>query len=194
MTSREQILASIRSNKPEASPLPILSSFAEPKGDLINLFTEAVEEVGGTVWRGLTTDELAQRITQQYPDVQHTWSVDPALLSSNVVITPETLPASLANVEVSLLRGTLGVAENGAIWVPESELPQRVLAFITQHLILVLDQPKIVWDMHRAYQALGTNLSGFGLFIAGPSKTADIEQSLVVGAHGPRSLIVCLVE
>ena len=194
MTSRERMLAAIRQNKPEASPLPTLPSFAEPEEDLVGLFTEAVEKVGGTVWQGMTTDELTQRIAQQYPDVRHSWSADHTLLPGSVTIAEETLPASLADVDVALLRGTLGVAENGAIWVPEEEVPQRVLAFITQHLILVLDQQKMVWNMHQAYQKLGTNLSGFGLFISGPSKTADIEQSLVVGAHGPRSLTVCLVK
>jgi L-lactate dehydrogenase complex protein LldG len=44
--------------------------------------------------------------------------------------------------------------------------------------------------MHAAYEELGKVKSSFGLFLSGPSKTADIEQSLVIGAHGARSLTV----
>ena len=193
MNSRERMLAAIRRNKPSASPLPDLPTFAEPEEDQVALFSEVVEKVGGNVLRGLPPSELTQQIAQLHPEAQHTWSADSSLLASNVTIDRETPPARLANVDVALLRGTLGVAENGAIWVPEEELPQRVLAFITQHLIIVLEEQRMVWNMHQAYQTLGTDLSGFGLFISGPSKTADIEQSLVVGAHGPRSLTVCLV-
>jgi len=48
--------------------------------------------------------------------------------------------------------------------------------------------------MHHAYDRIGDADYGFGLFLAGPSKTADIEQSLVLGAHGSRSMTVFLVE
>ena len=82
------------------------------------------------------------------------------------------------------------MAENGSIWVAESSMINRLLPFICQHLVLVLERKDIVATMHHAYQQLNTFKEGFGVFIAGPSKTADIEQSLVIGAHGARSLVV----
>jgi L-lactate dehydrogenase complex protein LldG len=100
-------------------------------------------------------------------------------------------PLQLAGVDLAVLHGQFAVAENGAIWVSESEAVVRVLPFITQHLILLIDGP-IVPTMHEAYQRIKVDDTGFGVFIAGPSKTADIEQSLVIGAHGPRSLVVVL--
>ena len=95
---------------------------------------------------------------------------------------------SLAEVEVLEIDGEFGVAENGAIWLTEDAVPHRVAPFICQHL--VINVKKIVPHMHAAYEELGKVNSGFGLFISGSSKTADIEQSLVIGAHGARSLTV----
>jgi L-lactate dehydrogenase complex protein LldG len=77
--------------------------------------------------------------------------------------------------------------------VTEDVIGQRVLPFICQHLAVVVDAKNIVPTMHEAYQRIGDSLYGFGTFIAGPSKTADIEQSLVLGAHGPRSMTVFLL-
>ncbi|MEY4986426.1 MAG: hypothetical protein RL567_205 [Bacteroidota bacterium] len=97
---------------------------------------------------------------------------------------------SLAEVEVLEIDGEFGVAENGAIWLSEDALPHRVAPFICQHLVINVSE--IVPTMHAAYARLGEVKSGFGLFLAGPSKTADIEQSLVIGAHGARSLTVVI--
>ncbi len=97
---------------------------------------------------------------------------------------------NLADVEVLEIDGEFGVAENGAIWLTEEALPHRVAPFICQHL--VINVSKIVPNMHAAYAELNKPNSNFGLFLAGPSKTADIEQSLVIGAHGARSLTVVI--
>ncbi len=84
------------------------------------------------------------------------------------------------------------VAENGAIWVDGSTLPHRVMLFIPQFLALVVSRSQIVHHMHQAYARIGHPKPGFGVFVSGPSKTADIEQNLVIGAHGCRTLQVFL--
>ncbi len=90
------------------------------------------------------------------------------------------------------MAGELAVAENGAVWFTDRGLRHRVLPWIAQHLALVIPGERLVNDMHEAYERIEVG-NGFGCFISGPSKTADIEQALVIGAHGPRSATVFLI-
>jgi L-lactate dehydrogenase complex protein LldG len=96
-------------------------------------------------------------------------------------------------VDFAILPGKFGVAENGAVWVSDERVRHRVIYFLAQHLALVVPADQIVNNMHEAYEPLRFDGPGFGTFISGPSKTADIEQSLVIGAHGARSLTVLLM-
>ncbi len=112
-------------------------------------------------------------------------------------VGPETDKLILEQLDVAVLRGAFVVAENAAVWLPEANMLHRALPFIAQHLVLVVSRDALVPNMHVAYQRIdpkrtGTPFAGYGTFIAGPSKTADIEQSLVIGAHGARSLMVVL--
>ena len=111
-------------------------------------------------------------------------------------INPEELnkPHELEEMDLLLLEGSFGVAENGAIWLSDDQIPIRVLPFITKHLVLVLEASKIVQLQHQAYDLLADEDHDYGLFISGPSKTADIEQSLVIGAQGALTLTVLLYE
>ena len=106
-------------------------------------------------------------------------------------------PSQLANLDWAILPGEFGVAENGAIWVTGLAARHRAVYFLCEHLVLVLSASQILHNMHQAYQRIAgfgsDDRPPFGAFVAGPSKTADIEQSLVIGAQGPRSLDVLLV-
>ena len=97
----------------------------------------------------------------------------------------------LNKIDVAILEGEFGVAENGAIWVEKFAF--RSIPFITQHLVLVVKKSNLISTLHEAYSELDEfGLPDYGLFISGPSKTADIEQSLVFGAHGPKTLSIIL--
>ncbi len=99
----------------------------------------------------------------------------------------------LDRLDLAVLDGEFGVAENGAVWVPEKNMGNRSVPFIASNVVLVLDEDRIVDTMHDAMARLAGFSEGFGVFVSGPSKTADIEQSLVIGAQGPLSLTVALV-
>ena len=101
-------------------------------------------------------------------------------------------PHALQDLDFAVLPGQFAVAENGAVWFSAAGVKHRVVPFITQHLALVVPADQLLDNMHQAYDRLAFSEPGFGTFISGPSKTADIEQSLVIGAHGPRSLTVFL--
>ena len=93
---------------------------------------------------------------------------------------------------LAVIDGKIGVAENGAVWI-EQDVKQRAIYFIAEKLVILLNKNKIVNNMHEAYKLIDTGEYGFGTFISGPSKTADIEQALVMGAHGARDVMVVLI-
>ncbi len=195
-TSRNDILEKIRANKPNRAdkPLPDYIHFDSIFDDATAKFTEILRGIGGEVVDVQNFDNLKKDYQNRFQTFK------------NVVCRVEKLDLGVADigfvnnghdfadVEVAILRGQFGVAENGSIWLTDAEIGQhRVLPFITQHLVLVLNKKNIYKNLHEAYKTLTINESGFGVFIAGPSKTADIEQSLVIGAHGARSLVVYLI-
>ena len=104
-----------------------------------------------------------------------------------------TDPHGFETLECCVVPGEFAVAENAAVWITHETISQRAALFITQHLVLVVSAHNLVQNMHEAYQRISFERAQFGVFISGPSKTADIEQSLVIGAHGARSLTVLLV-
>ena len=94
---------------------------------------------------------------------------------------------------MGVIRGEFGVIENGAVWIRQSTR-YKALYFISESLVIVLDRHQIVNNMHEAYRHPYFNDFGYGCFIAGPSKTADIEQALVIGAHGPKAVTIILTD
>src|SRR6185369_10436486 len=102
-------------------------------------------------------------------------------------------PRQLDGVGLAVLVAELGVAENGAVWVRDTGEAPRAIFSLPEHLAVVLSAASIVEQMHHAYERLHFAGPGFGCFLSGPSKTADIEQALVIGAHGARSMTILLI-
>ena len=188
MSARDAILSAARRNAPAERPMPALPAFPQPDA-LAARFIERSESIGARVVE-VTADGVEPAIRTAYPDAEHIASSAPARLEGAVPLDGD--PHELADLDLFVCEGVLGVAENGAVWLPESRLPSRVALFLASHVALVLERSAVVATMHDAYRQLGAP-DGFGVFVAGPSKTADIEQSLVIGAHGPVSLTVILV-
>ncbi|MEL6590911.1 MAG: LUD domain-containing protein [Bacteroidota bacterium] len=192
MSSRDDILKAVKANKPEPSPLPELPKFERPPRTMVEAFREVAEGVGAKVVELNALADLRAVLKDRYPKANKIvhYLEDFDLPGQDWQSLKDA--HQLADVDVAILEGAFGVAENAAIWLTEAVLPERVLPFITQHLVLVLPREEIVWNMHEAYQWIEGLDTGFGVFISGPSKTADIEQSLVLGAHGARTLLIAL--
>lgn len=190
--SRDGILARVRAHQGELAPLPAVPTAGSAGRDaLVARFRAVLEQVGG-VWAGRADgDDVATVIRSRYPEVEHIVStVDE--VPSTLAVTADTAPADLVRVELVVARGRLGVAENGAVWIDDGQLPHRALPFVAEHCVLLLATDDVVPDLHAAYAALAGWGYGWGAFVSGPSKTADIEQSLVIGAQGPRTLLVVM--
>jgi len=194
MTSKEYILQRVKQNKPEQTLLPDVPDFERLDVDWVEHFKETLVFVGGQAIELESDVEVNLRIQELFPDMKVIASDIPSVEVANFDLNGTTDPHLLKDIDLIVIRGEFGVAENAAVWVPASSLSHRVLPFITQHAVIVLDKSQLVWNMHQAYKRLDIDkANGFGVFISGPSKTADIEQSLVIGAHGSRSLVVFLV-
>ena len=192
--SREEILQNIRKHLPESSPLPALDgpwiTFSDPTAQ----FVSVLEMIGGAAVRVPDRAAIPAELARLpwYQESRKTWSGFAGLIPSDLPEDAITDPHQLEHVDFAILPGEFGVAENAAIWVTDDAVPQRVIYFLCQHLALVIEANTIVNNLYEAYQRIGFSGPKFGSFIAGPSKTADIEQSLVIGAHGPKSLTVFL--
>ena len=193
MTSREKILTSVKVNKPAFSEIPEISIPVSYEG-LIEKYTQVALLIGAKVFEVNSIAEVKE-ILADYFDLNKRLisSLETFADLAEVPQISRVDPHTLQNVELAIIQAEFGVAENGALWLSEQNLPQRVLPFICQHLAVVVKSQDIVPTLHEPYDRIGNSEYGYGVFIAGPSKSADIEQSLVLGAHGPRSLWVFIL-
>lgn len=191
MSSRDAMLARLRAQSLDPEPLPALEGewirYPDPRAR----FREAVAEAAGTVVTVGIGASLAEVIAEL--DVVR-GAARCCSLAATVTgnMDPPVEPHAYRDVDVMIVVAEFGVAENGAVWIDDAAAPVRAALFLAQHLVVLLPQGEVVDNLHQAYERLGAAVgkSGFGCFMSGPSKTADIEQALVVGAHGPRSLTI----
>lgn len=193
MSARDTILKNITSNKPQLVDLPSIDLDAVIQyNDLVQQYKSVLQSIGGGTVDLQNLSSLKQEFEAKKANGDFVVNRIDALGEVNDSLQSLTA-ADLAAVDTAYIQGNVAVAENGAIWLYESNMGNRLLPFICQHLVIVIQKKNIVATMHHAYQQIESAKEGFGVFLAGPSKTADIEQSLVIGAHGARSLIVYIV-
>jgi L-lactate dehydrogenase complex protein LldG len=194
-SSRDAILAAVRAQARPATELPDLTGPWIVFEDRLAQFASVLQVVGARCHRAADA-AAANELFASIPEIaaaKQIVSLVPGVGQANIDLAVIDDPHQLETVDVAVLPGAFGVAENGAIWVTSAGVRHRAIYVIVQHLVLVIPASEIVDTMHDAYARIDPAQTDWGAFISGPSKTADIEQSLVVGAHGPRSLdVICL--
>lgn len=191
MSSRDDILAAIRRNTKKKYDYPAWDIQATVYPDKTAQFSLALRAGGGeavVLAEGETVDDIVRR---HFPEATRIASqmdtVGCATFRPDEVSTAQELDGT----DVAVVEGAFGVAENGAVWIPQT-VRHKLLYFIAEALVIVIHRQDLVNNMHEAYQRLTGQDYRFGTFISGPSKTADIEQALVFGAHGARKVLVVL--
>lgn len=193
--SRQVILDRLRGTSVEGPALPTIDPsrlirFEDP----VAHFETMLGLAGGQSHRVDSPSQIAGILGElaEFQSAQAIASTVPEAVASTVDLASIRDPHRLSSLDWTIAQGEFGVAENGSIWIDGATLPHRVMIFVAQYLAIVISRREIVHHMHQAYARIGTPTPGFGVFVSGPSKTADIEQSLVLGAHGCRELQVFL--
>jgi L-lactate dehydrogenase complex protein LldG len=193
MNSREAILASIRSRLPKRDrPLPAVPKFDDhPAADLIEAFGSALRRMGGVL---LEPDPAGDTLAPVRAQLEHSRLVCSATPEIRGELDLATIadPRALADVDHAVVRASCGVAETGSVLLTDQDLKVNSLAYLAQHLIVLLDPADMVVNMHNAYARPEFRARRYAVFHSGPSATADIEGVLILGAQGVRSLTVLL--
>ena len=170
MSNKEEILKRYRDNVRERYDMPDLSDIrAITYPDPLVQFITMSQNVGGKVIEVKDGQDINDIIKEVYPDAKE-------------------IASNLPEVTIAIF----GVAENGCIWIPQ-QMKEKAVCFISENLVILLPKSQIVNNMHEAYRRVEFNDYGYGTFISGPSKTADIAQVLVMGAQAARSVTVLLM-
>ena len=195
MTSRASILEKIRLNQPSVvSALPNLTFLGLDTFDNLETYKVVLKSIGGDFVEVKDYEAIINFVKKNYATEKRIITTIPELAVIASLDWFNDDPHTLEDVELTIVKAHFGVAENSALWVTDDILGHRVATFIPQYLAIIVNKNNIVATMHQAYERIGNQEYGFGTFIAGPSKTADIEQSLVLGAHGARGLMVFLMD
>ena len=204
MASKEDILSKYRANVREKYDMPDLSDIAAiTYPDPLMQFMNMVKSVGGNAIEVDKDADVNALIRELYPDAKEIASNLPEITIATRNPDEVGRARDLNGTDVGVVRGMFGVAENGCVWIPQ-QMKEKAVCFISENLVILLKKSEIVNNMHEAYRRLSDHDAnsgmddfdqyGYGTFISGPSKTADIAQVLVMGAQAARSATVLLLD
>lgn len=190
---KEELLEKLRANTREQYDMPIADVEGIAYEDTVGQFIEMSRTVGSNVIVAKPGESLDEIVRRAYPDAKVIASDMEELTIAT--LNPDTVDnaQSLNGTDVGVVAGEIGVAENGCIWIPQ-QMKEKAVCFISEYLVIVLPKNGIVNNMHEAYDRINMPTTGLGTFISGPSKTADIEQALVMGAQAARGVTVVIRE
>jgi L-lactate dehydrogenase complex protein LldG len=190
-SARDAILAAVREARPPlaARPDPLLPSTDAAGRSRVDAFTAAATAAGAAVLLAPRND-VGRIVAGAVGD---TASILSYVADVTSTVSSSGDPHDLDSLDVLVCESSLGVAENGAVWIATGDMMLRAALFLAERVVIVVREEQLADDLHQAYERIDVRRSTYGAFVAGPSKTADIEQSLVVGAHGPKALTLVLV-
>ena len=195
MSNKDDILKKYRANVREKYDMPDLSDIkAIQYPDPLVQFIKMTESVGGHVLEVKEGQDINELVKEMYPDAKEIASNLPEVTIATR--NPDTVGRArdLNGTDVGIIRGLFGVAENACVWIPQT-MKEKAVCFISENLVILLPKSQIVHNMHEAYKRIkfDETYDGYGTFISGPSKTADIAQVLVMGAQAARSATILLL-
>jgi L-lactate dehydrogenase complex protein LldG len=194
LNSRAAILNSVRANVPLQSVAhPGIPPFQWTNGSLKAAFAKHLREAGGDSHEVSSSAEANSKLIELHPQAKVICSAVTEIAGTRPIENVLD-PHDLADVDLGVVRAQFGVAESGAVWLTQEDLGVDALAFLSQHLIVLLDPREIVPYMHEAYARVRLDTTAYGCFMMGPSATADVEATLIHGAQGARSLNVIFLE
>ncbi|RXJ58018.1 LutC/YkgG family protein [Candidatus Marinarcus aquaticus] len=193
MSRKSDILNAIKENNIiQEIPLPNIESFGITFDNKFQHYNEVIQSVGGKAIQA-TPESLDETIQSLYPEAKLIASNVKECTLGNVQANEKMTPHELKDLDLAVVKGEFAIAENGAVWIKNSDNRHRALYFIAQNIVIIVPKNEILNNMHEAYERIDFDNAGYGCFVSGPSKTADIEQSLVIGAHGPKSGYVIFI-
>ena len=194
MSSKEDILKKYRANVRVKFDMPDLSDIkAITYPDPLLQFMNMTKNVGGNAIEVEKGRDINELIRELYPDAKEIASNLPEITIATRNPDEVGRAHDLNGTDVGIIQGMFGVAENACVWIPQ-QMKEKAVCFISENLVILLDKKQIVNNMHEAYRRIEFNDYGYGTFISGPSKTADIAQVLVMGAQAARSATVLLID
>ena len=195
MANKDDILKKYRANVREKFDMPDLSdimgiTYPDPLVQYITM----TESVGGHVIEVKEGQDINKLIRDLYPDAKEIASNLPEITIATRNPDEVGRARDLNGTDVGIIRGKFGVAENACVWIPQT-MKEKAVMFISENLVILLPKSQIVNNMHEAYKRIefDKTYDGYGTFISGPSKTADIAQVLVMGAQAARSATILLL-
>ena len=194
MNTRDKILEAVLKNQPAPTPLPDISMFKGDATDVVEKYIDVFKTIGGSAFLADNITAIKTILREQFDFTKRVLTTLPELADVAELLSTSADVHSLENIELAIIKAQFAVAENGAVWLTEDLMGQRIIPYICQHLAVIVNADTIVATLHEAYEIIGEGDYGFAGFIGGPSKTADIEQALVLGAHGPLSMTVFILK
>jgi L-lactate dehydrogenase complex protein LldG len=191
MNAREDILTAIRDRGPAPRERPRVPDFSQGPADLSGLFTAALARLDGQAIPAPPAG-LQAWLTATFPDATRICSAVPEVTGT---ITPDQFSdwAAPADIDVTVVRSPLGVAETGSILLTEKELGVNTIAVLAQHLVVLLDPADLVENIHLACRHPSFQQAAYAVLLSGPSGSADIGGVTVHPAQGVTTLTAVLI-